>query len=48
MFNESQLRVDLQEAAGFARRAAVVMTNFLLPVKVGVADATGRMKVRQS
>lgn len=31
---QSQLRVDLREAAGFARHAAAVMTNFLLPVKV--------------
>ena len=43
---QSQLRVDLREAAGFARHAAAVMTNFLLPVKVGVLHQAGLVFTR--
>ena len=36
---KSVTRYDLRNAAGFARDAGIVMTNFLLPVKVTQASA---------
>lgn len=33
---QSVMRYDLRDAAGFVRDAGAVMSNFLLPIKVGI------------